>query len=97
MTSHSGDAALELYLETGERELFDIVIVDMMMPGNLNGIATIEQMRKRRPAQKALVATGFSPERMDMLTHAQGLAWLPKPYTLNALSDAVRSVLNGTK
>ncbi|MFZ5890051.1 MAG: response regulator [Myxococcota bacterium] len=96
VTSSSGDAALELYRSAKEPELFDLVIVDMMMPGNLNGIATIEAMRKLRPLQKALLATGFAPERMETLASAQGLAWLPKPYTMNALSEAVRSALNAT-
>jgi DNA-binding LacI/PurR family transcriptional regulator/signal transduction histidine kinase/ActR/RegA family two-component response regulator len=93
-TSTSGDAALQLYLRTPDAELFDLVIVDMMMPGTLNGIATIEQMRKVRPRQKALVATGFAPERMELLASERGLAWLAKPYTLGSLSEAVRNVLN---
>ncbi|HET9933849.1 MAG TPA: ATP-binding protein, partial [Polyangiaceae bacterium] len=94
VTSNSGDAALELYSSTESAERFDLVIVDMMMPGTLNGIATIEQMRKLRPEQKALVATGFAPERMETLASERGLAWLAKPYTLSGLSEAVRNVLN---
>ncbi len=94
VTSNSGDAALELYAQVAASEQFDLVIVDMMMPGTLNGIATIEQMRKLRPCQKALVATGFAPERMETLASERGLAWLAKPYTLSGLSEAVRNVLN---
>lgn len=94
VTSSSGDAALELYAGGESARLFDLVIVDMMMPGTLNGIATIEQMRKLRPEQKALVATGFAPERMETLASERGLAWLAKPYTLRGLSEAVRNVLN---
>ncbi len=94
VTAPTGDQALELYAEREQRDGFDLVIVDMMMPGRLNGVATIEEMRRIRPAQKALVATGFSPERMDILAGARGLPWLAKPYTLNALSEAVRAVLD---
>jgi two-component system cell cycle sensor histidine kinase/response regulator CckA len=76
-------------------EEFDLVIVDMLMPG-LNGLGTIEELQRLRPSQKVLIASGYAPEQMDALAKARGLAWLPKPYSVAALAAAVRTVLEGS-
>jgi two-component system, cell cycle sensor histidine kinase and response regulator CckA len=93
-TASSGEAALEL-LDTASSPRFDLVIADMMMPG-LNGLATLERIRSKRPTQKALIVTGYTPTLGDFGGGSEDDSWLRKPYTQDSLSQAVRRVLDET-
>lgn len=74
---------------------FDLVIADMIMPGGTNGIEMVAMLRALRPEQKALIASGFAPAKLDAQAAEQGLIWLPKPYSLASLDSAVRAALAG--
>lgn len=92
-TTQSAEEALKLCQDCNETAPFDLVIVDMVLPGQLDGVATVEQIRKLRPSQRALVATGYAPEQMHVSASQGTLPWLQKPYTLVELASAVRSAL----
>ncbi|HET9930012.1 MAG TPA: substrate-binding domain-containing protein [Polyangiaceae bacterium] len=90
VTAPSGEIGLGLLSEGDEPTEFDLVMVDMMMPG-LDGIATLERIRAVRPNQKALIVTGYTPLEADRGNDP----WLRKPYTQQSLSRAVRGALDG--
>jgi two-component system cell cycle sensor histidine kinase/response regulator CckA len=94
-TVDSGESALELCGGNNVVARFDLVIVDMVMRGDLNGVATVERLRQTTPDQKALIVSGFAPEQMESLAHDRGLRWLAKPYTTAQLASAVRAALDG--
>jgi CheY-like chemotaxis protein len=94
-TARSGESAIELCAAAGEDNAFDLLIVDMVMPGGLDGLATIAQIRARRPSQKVLIASGYAPEHLNEAARQRGLPWLAKPYTPASLAAAVRGTLNG--
>lgn len=52
----SGEAALELI----KRQPFDVVIMDIKMPGGMDGIATLRELRKIRPLLEVLLLTGHA-------------------------------------
>ncbi|MEZ4551142.1 MAG: response regulator [Desulfobacterales bacterium] len=39
---------------------FDLVVLDMIMPGGMNGLETYREVLKIKAAQKAIIASGFS-------------------------------------
>lgn len=94
VTADSGEAAVELFVNSMGSEPFDLVILDMLMPGALNGLATLKVLRERVPAQKALMASGYAPGKMSREAAENGIGWLPKPYTPAALASAVRLALD---
>jgi two-component system, OmpR family, response regulator len=51
----SGIKALELL----EREHFDVVILDVRMPG-MDGIETLKEMKKKRPLMEVIMLTGHA-------------------------------------
>jgi CheY-like chemotaxis protein len=67
----------------------------MVMPGGLDGLATIAHIRQLFPSQKVLIASGYAPEHLNDAARQRGLPWLAKPYTLASLASAVRSALAG--
>jgi CheY-like chemotaxis protein len=93
-TANSGTAALELFAQHLQHEPFEVVILDVMMPGSLNGLETLRELRKMHPTQKALLASGFTPERLERNAAEQATHWLAKPYSREALAKAVRDALN---
>lgn len=93
ITADSGEGALQLIQHGGPSGQFQLVILDMLMPGSLNGIATLERIRRLRPYQRALIATGYAPTKLNRVATLDGVTWLAKPYTAEALGAAVRSAL----
>ena len=90
--SESGEAALSLWAaRDGE---FDLLITDLVMPGNTGGEALAERLREERPKLRVLLTTGYgnratSEERYT----ARGMQLLPKPYTAEELLRSVRRAL----
>jgi two-component system, cell cycle sensor histidine kinase and response regulator CckA len=95
-TAQSGERAIEMCAARGDQRPFDLLIVDMLMPGGLDGLATIAQIRSRLPAQKVLIASGYAPDHLNEAARQLGLPWLAKPYTLSSLATAVRGTLAGS-
>jgi len=93
-TASSGDAALERW--NACEGAFDLLLTDLVMPGNLSGIQLAEELLTRKPDLKLILSTGYSEE----LLSAQGqellrrVGFLPKPYSVKELSERVREQLD---
>jgi len=91
VTVTSGEAALD-FLEGGR---VDLVVLDMIMPGGIDGLETYARILERVPGQKAIVTSGFSEsQRVEALLELGGGAYVAKPYTLEQLGVAVRRELD---
>jgi two-component system cell cycle sensor histidine kinase/response regulator CckA len=74
---------------------YDLVISDVIMP-NMNGGALAEALRAASPGMRVLLTSGFTQGRLrveEVLD--EGMAFLEKPFTLAALSNAVCRILHG--
>jgi signal transduction histidine kinase/ActR/RegA family two-component response regulator len=94
-TAQSGEQAIEMCAAGVPTPSFDLLIVDMVMPGGLDGLATIAQIRQHYASQKVLIASGYAPDHLNDAARERGLPWLAKPYTLTSLASAVRGTLAG--
>ena len=94
-TAQSGELAIEMCSTGNPVQPFDLLIVDMVMPGGIDGLATVARIRGARGAQKVLIASGYAPDHLNVAARQRGLPWLAKPYTLSGLASAVRSTLAG--
>ncbi len=86
----SGEEAL-MYLQDHR---VDLIILDMLMDPGMGGLQTFREIIKINPAQKAVIASGFSES--DDVKKALQLGvkqYLKKPYTLNHLGQIVFQVL----
>jgi two-component system, cell cycle sensor histidine kinase and response regulator CckA len=75
---------------------FDLVIVDLTIPGDLGGTATLEQIRSIDPRVRAIATSGYSENPVMAEPGRFGFAHtLPKPFTLADI-DAVLGDVLGT-
>ena len=92
ITSNDGAAALAAYREQWKN--IDVVVADMVMP-HMSGPELFEGMKQINPGVRVIVSSGYShdQEGQRMLRHGC-LGFLQKPYNTEALSHAIRSVLD---
>jgi PAS domain S-box-containing protein len=89
----SGGAAA-LALVAAHPGAIDLLVTDMVMPG-LQGHQLGEQLSDIRPDLRVLYVSGFTENSVgDHGVVGEGIAFLPKPYTVDALGRAVRLVLD---
>ncbi len=75
----------------------DIVLLDMIMEENFDGLDTYREIIKIKPGQKAIIASGFS--ETDRVKEAEKLGvgkYIRKPYTMQTLGKAIREVLDSS-
>ena len=90
-TAGSGENALERM----EARRFDLVVLDMIMDPGMDGLETFTAMRKILPAQKAIIASGYSEsERVREMQRLGAGGYVKKPYTLEKIGMAVRKELD---
>jgi PAS domain S-box-containing protein len=88
----SGKSALAV-LDSAPR--LDLLLTDVIMPGDFNGRELADEALKRRPGLRVLYMTGYS--RDAILRHgrlAPGVHVIGKPFSLEELAAKVRSRLD---
>ena len=87
----SGEEAVE-YLKNYSA---DLLLLDMIMDPEIDGLETYKRILEFHPAQKAIIASGFS--ETDRVKEAQKLGagkYIKKPYTLEKIGMAVKNELS---
>jgi two-component system NtrC family sensor kinase len=83
----NANAALEV-LETARVEA---VMSDIIMPGEMDGMALALTIRDRWPRLPVILVSGYSPRAADAL--ARGFAVLNKPYSLPELEHRLQALV----
>ncbi len=90
-TVSSGEAALGFFSERKP----DLVVLDMVMEPGMDGLETWQEIIKRRPDQKAIIASGHAETVRVREAMALGVSgYVKKPYTVEKLGLAVRHALD---
>lgn len=76
-------------LHETERELFDLVLSDIVMAGPMDGLGLARELRKRHPRLPILLATGYSDAAQDA---GNEFTIIRKPYDQSLLSRAISSL-----
>jgi CheY-like chemotaxis protein len=91
--AETGDAGMQQIANGGR---FDLLFTDIVMPGQLNGIALARELRARDPSARILFTSGFSsPDVLrDQIQELGGTELIAKPYRKAELGMLVRAMLN---
>jgi PAS domain S-box-containing protein len=90
-----GKEAVALYGEAMEQgRPFDVVILDLTVPGGMGGLETIETLKRIDPQVKAIVSSGYSTDSIMADFQKHGFAGVvPKPYTPEQLTETLNHVM----
>ena len=90
-----GQEAISRYSEAlTSRERFDLVIMDLTVPGGMGGKEAMTELRKLDPGVKGLVSSGYSSDPIMANFRAHGFSGMvAKPYRLTDLAKAIRAVM----
>ena len=89
-TVESGEAAVQFL----EKNTVDLVILDMLMGIGMDGLDTYQEILKRHPGQKAIIASGFAEtERVKEAQRLGAGAYIKKPYVIATLGRAIKEEL----
>jgi DNA-binding NtrC family response regulator len=87
----SGEEALRLVKENS----FDVVILDIKMPGGMDGIQTLREIKKTRPETEVILLTGHASLETSMEgMQAGAYDYLLKPIRLEDLLEKLAQSLD---
>jgi two-component system cell cycle sensor histidine kinase/response regulator CckA len=92
LTAGDGPEALTIALE--HEDPIDLLLTDVVMP-RMYGKELAEELQKQRPKMRLLFMSGY-PDRavMQQNVSVSGVAFLPKPFSVEELTHKVRAVLD---
>jgi two-component system, cell cycle sensor histidine kinase and response regulator CckA len=95
-TASDGAEAIKYYTQALESENpFDIVIMDLTVPGGMGGIETIKELLKINPEVRVIVSSGYSHENAISNYSDYGFkACIIKPYIMDDLSEVLNDVMS---
>jgi len=94
--AHDGTQAIELYREAYQsKHPFDVVILDLTVPGGMGGAKTIPELLKIDPKVKAIVSSGYSYDPiMSNYKNYVFCGVVPKPYSKDQIAEVLNRILN---
>lgn len=86
-TAASGEEAVD-HVKNNQ---VDLLILDMIMEPGIDGLETYRRILDFQPAQKAIIASGFSEtDRVREAQHLGAGSYTKKPYSMESIARAVR-------
>jgi CheY-like chemotaxis protein len=95
--ARDGAEALALYTQAQAAGTpFDVVIMDLTIPGGMGGKEAIRRLREIDPDVKAIVSSGYSDDPVMAKFSLYGFNdCVAKPYKIQDLSSALQRVIKG--
>lgn len=93
VTASGDEALLEFHRQSAGGRPFDVVILDLTVPGGMGGIKTLEALRRSDPHIRAIVMSGYSSDGAMADSKRHGFqAALSKPFTAEDLREVLDKV-----
>lgn len=74
----------------------DVVLMDLIMPGPVDGVTAIRQIRQRSPCTRIIALTNYKDEELvQAAIKAGAISYLLKNVGIDELAGAIRSAYNG--
>ena len=94
MTGDGGEAVKEFALAQMKGVPFDVVIMDLTVPGGMGGAAAMQEILKLDPDARGIVSSGYSSDPVMANFRAHGFRGsVPKPYRMADFTRTLRKVL----
>ncbi|WP_136872803.1 response regulator [Desulforhopalus sp. IMCC35007] len=84
-------------IEKCQKQTYELLVLDMIMPGEYDGLSTFEAIKSSNPRQKAIIVSGFSETSRVKKAQALGAGtYIKKPYSVESLATTIYRELNGS-
>jgi two-component system, cell cycle sensor histidine kinase and response regulator CckA len=95
--SRDGREAVEIYVNAQKKgQPYDLVIMDLTVPGGMGGKNTIKELLKKDPAAKSIVYSGYSNDSVMANFRDYGFSGvIKKPFTIEELSKLIHETISG--
>ncbi|MDW7773026.1 MAG: response regulator [Desulfobulbaceae bacterium] len=95
VTAEDGKAAIEYYQQAmAGKNPFDLVIMDLTIPGGMGGKETIKKLLNIDPEVRAIVSSGYSHDPVMAEYRKYGFKGIiVKPYQVKDLKEIVEQTL----
>lgn len=91
---NSGEAAIAYV----QQQPVDILLLDMLMPSGMDGLETFRRIIKDHPAQKAVIASGYSQAgKIEEALSLGVIADIKKPYSVSEIARVFQHALQKNK
>lgn len=91
VSATNGLDALKLF--EAEKEGFDLIITDLVMP-NISGVAIVAIVKDKKPDIPIIAITGWGEHPEALATEAKADIVLEKPFELNELDKLIKKLLS---
>ena len=96
-SASDGEEGLEKLLDAiRDGETFDMILSDVVMP-TMDGPAMVREVRKLVPDMPVLFMSGYAEEQLRAQIDIEKVEFMPKPFSVQQLSDKVGAVLAGAR
>jgi len=86
-----GEKAIQVLSQTPQ----DLLVLDMIMPGTIDGAETLKAALEVRPDQRAIIVSGYAESsRVALALQLGASSFIRKPLTLKSIARAVRHALD---
>jgi len=93
LPAESGAEALKVWQKHKDR--IQLLLTDIVMPGNMPGYELARQLLAEKPQLKIIYTSGYSEDLADKrVTLMEGVNFLQKPYAPQQLAEALRKTLD---
>jgi two-component system cell cycle sensor histidine kinase/response regulator CckA len=90
----AADCAEAMRLCGAHDRVLDVLVIDVVLP-RMRGTELAERLRPLQPAARVLFTSGYSAEKLELPSGAEGSArFLPKPFTGAALAGKVGELVD---
>lgn len=95
--AEDGETAIAMYREAMEAgKKFDLVILDLVIPGGIGGREVVGMLRQLDPELKAVISSGYTNDPVVEDYNSYGFDdVLSKPYSLSELGNKLDKMLRG--
>ncbi len=92
--SANGEEAIKLYQESITNRKFDLVLMDLTIPGGMGGKEAVQEIINIDPKAKVIVSSGYSNDPIMANPKDYGFCTaIGKPYRLNDLSKVIGQII----
>jgi CheY-like chemotaxis protein len=96
VTRHGAEAIERITEARLAGEQYDVVFLDLTVPGGMGGMEAVARLRQIDGAVKVVASSGYSTDAVMSDFRAHGFdAALPKPYNMKMLKELLATVLGG--